>query len=193
MITPEEIRELYDKEVTSTIKYNHYSTEKVFPAFESTATLINDNKYDPEIFIKAMFDYSWYKHTERGFRKLEYPFPRMLYSKKADWIYNRYLSKFGSKPIIDSIEEEVIRSSIIVKKLDIDEIQLFDLYDEGRISIYYLVLNSKFNKIYNSYLSSGTILDDFKRDYDNARKFIFNLPTERFYNLSSIVRGGNGK
>lgn len=193
MTTPEKIRELYDNEVTEVIKFNYHSTDKSYQSFVNAAELVNNMGYDPLTFIKAMFDYVWYIHTEKGFRRQTHPFPRMLCSKKADWLYNKYLSKYAGKPSASSIVDEVIRSDSIVRKLNITNERLFDLYDEGRISIYYLVLSREFTKLYNANLASGTVPSDFKNNYEAARRFIFNLPPEKFDKLALIVRGGNGK
>lgn len=197
MITTENIRKLYDEEVSEKLRFNYHSSEKSFPYFEAAANFVNENSYDPILFIKAMFDYVWYTHTDRGFRRLEYPYPKMLCSKKAEWIYDKYLSKYAGKPQTSSILDEISSSVNVMKKLKLaDELcydLYLDLYDEGRISIYYLVLDSGFNIVYNNQLSSGNVSIDFKKNFDSARRFIYNLPSDKFNTMSSLVRGVNGK
>jgi hypothetical protein len=197
MITTEKIRELYDNEVSERIRYNYHSSEKSYQYFELAANFVNDNDYDPMLFIKAIFDYVWYTHTDRGFKRLEYPYPKMLCSKKAEWIYNKYLSKYAGKPQTSSIMNEVSSSVSVMKKLKLSDELCYDLYldlyDEGRISIYYLVLDRGFNTVYNNQLVSGNIPIEFKKNFDSARRFIYNLPSDKFNMMSSLVRGINGK
>lgn len=189
-----EVRKIYEEEVSQLKQFNYHCVEHFDNSFEKIAALINENNYDARIFINAMFDFTWYSYTKRGFRKVEFPFPSMIYGEKAKYIYLRYLDKYNGKPEIQTIESEIERSCKIVKRLtSIADSDLFDLFIDGRVSLYYLVLHPGFNRVMNAMVSRGEVDEDFKKQFDTARRFIFNLPSQRFYTLSSLVRSSHGK
>lgn len=194
MTNKEEVRKIYEEEVSKLKQFNYHCVDRFDISFEKIAILINENNYDVRIFLDAMFDFTWYSHTKKGFRKLDFPFPSMLYGEKAKYIYQKYLEKYNGKPEIQTIESEIERSCKIAKMVHLtNDSDLLDLFLDGRISLYYLVLHSGFSRVMNAMISRGEIDEDFKKQFDLARRFIFNLPSQRFYTLSSLVRSSNGK
>lgn len=109
--SPLEWRKAYEQMVQEITGFKYYKTKvSALKAFEKLAS--NYPEVNPYTFMKAVFppNQDWYIPKKggpsRGWRKLQYPYPNMLFGDKAKQAYQKYQRQ--RKAERNSFEEEVL-------------------------------------------------------------------------------------
>jgi hypothetical protein len=125
----------YEEKVRDVTGFRWYKTKATArKAFEKVASQFPDT--NPYTFMAAVFppNQDWWIPKKggpnRGWKKLQYPFPNMLYGEKAKTAYIRYTRR--KKKSRQSFQSEVLRDIDIslkqLDKLDVDLDNLSELF-----------------------------------------------------------------
>jgi len=172
----------YEEKVQEITKFKGYSIKKSsYQQIERLKNMYPDTS--PFTFVEATFPpiTIWWLPNKKGsgWRKLPYPYPNMLASKKAEFAYNNYIrqrkKEMGSKSdeILDGVKTSLDKLKVLNVKLT-DFSELFYFTVDGTMSPYIFVCIDGAFEWYVLACNKGEIGNEWLDEFSVIRRYVGN-------------------